>query len=419
MSFKENFTREEKQEDLEYDYSAFWTYAATFLLIFFIPMVYSLIKRILYKPEILNTKVFVNCQCKKCKERLDSYCIRKSKEKYNFGFFFLLLSTLVTAYLIYLSYEEIMKNDGKLKGFNPYDILEIEEGVEEKAIKKAFKVLSLKWHPDRNSSPEAKSKFIMITKAYEALTDPKVKENYRMYGNPDGPGSMRVGIALPPFVYNKKNHIPILTLFLIFVIIIFPSGVYYWYVTTQSYDENGIRVENHKIFYEFLNENVLQRQIPFIIGNAVEYNSLKCKAEEKIELNKMFNNYKDRFPKYSQNQVGHSNLKAINLIYASCDDTKEIPEGYEPECNKVMNLLPDLIQAMYKLAIQWTFFFMQYGHLAENKGPRANMIKNMGYNCIRSILEFSQNAHQRLSQNSSCFLQLPYFTADIIRNISK
>jgi curved DNA-binding protein CbpA len=34
--------------------------------------------------------------------------------------------------------------------FDPYEVLEIKEGVETKVIKKAFRNLSLKYHPDKN-----------------------------------------------------------------------------------------------------------------------------------------------------------------------------------------------------------------------------------------------------------------------------
>lgn len=47
--------------------------------------------------------------------------------------------------------------------------------------------LALKFHPDRNpNNPEAASKFVMVSKAYECLTDEKIKEKCLKYGNPDG-----------------------------------------------------------------------------------------------------------------------------------------------------------------------------------------------------------------------------------------
>lgn len=65
-----------------------------------------------------------------------------------------------------------------------YKTLGIKRSASAKEIKKAFKKLSLKYHPDKNKDkPEwAKSKFIAVANAYECLSDPKKKEVYDTYG---------------------------------------------------------------------------------------------------------------------------------------------------------------------------------------------------------------------------------------------
>ena len=47
-------------------------------------------------------------------------------------------------------------------------MLGLQRGADEAAIKKAFRKLSLKWHPDKNKSEEAKGKFAKIAEAYDA-----------------------------------------------------------------------------------------------------------------------------------------------------------------------------------------------------------------------------------------------------------
>ena len=54
---------------------------------------------------------------------------------------------------------------------NYYDVLEVGRESSDAEIKKAYRALSLKWHPDRNSSPEAKSRFQAISEAYDVLSD--------------------------------------------------------------------------------------------------------------------------------------------------------------------------------------------------------------------------------------------------------
>jgi DnaJ-class molecular chaperone len=73
-----------------------------------------------------------------------------------------------------------------------YNILGVSRDASESEIKKAYRTLSLKYHPDRNSSEEAKTKMLEINAAYEVLGDEGKKQNYDMGGTGDdeGPGGM-------------------------------------------------------------------------------------------------------------------------------------------------------------------------------------------------------------------------------------
>lgn len=61
---------------------------------------------------------------------------------------------------------------------NYYNILGVNEDADIKDIKKAFRELSLKWHPDRNKEPEAINKIQEINEAYETIGD---EEKRRLY----------------------------------------------------------------------------------------------------------------------------------------------------------------------------------------------------------------------------------------------
>lgn len=66
----------------------------------------------------------------------------------------------------------LQETGSSMKGFDPYEILEIDPDTPIQKIKKSYRKLALKYHPDRNpGDPEANAKFIMISKAYECLTD--------------------------------------------------------------------------------------------------------------------------------------------------------------------------------------------------------------------------------------------------------
>ncbi len=52
-----------------------------------------------------------------------------------------------------------------------YEILGISEGASEAEVKKAFRTLAFDCHPDRNSAPDAKAKFIEISSAYQEIIE--------------------------------------------------------------------------------------------------------------------------------------------------------------------------------------------------------------------------------------------------------
>ena len=59
-----------------------------------------------------------------------------------------------------------------------YDILGVSKDANESEIKKAFRTLSLKYHPDRNQNEDTTEKFQKIGEAYEILSDPEKRSQY-------------------------------------------------------------------------------------------------------------------------------------------------------------------------------------------------------------------------------------------------
>ncbi|MGD9819087.1 MAG: DnaJ C-terminal domain-containing protein [Desulfomonilaceae bacterium] len=96
---------------------------------------------------------------------------------------------------------------------DPYKVLGVNKGASDDEIKRAFRRLARKHHPDVNSNSKASErKFKEVSEAYEILSDKQRRRNYDMFGNADpgnafggfnnfrkGPGFGTRGFGTNPF----------------------------------------------------------------------------------------------------------------------------------------------------------------------------------------------------------------------------
>ena len=71
-------------------------------------------------------------------------------------------------------------------GKNYYNTLGIERHSSEDEVKKAYRKLALKYHPDKNKQPGAEERFKEIAEAYEVLSDPDKRAAFDRYGDSAG-----------------------------------------------------------------------------------------------------------------------------------------------------------------------------------------------------------------------------------------
>ena len=76
-----------------------------------------------------------------------------------------------------------------------YDILGVSKDASEKDIKRAYRRLAAKYHPDVNHEPGAEEKFKKINEAYETLSDSQKRAQYDQFGSagPQGAGGQGFG----------------------------------------------------------------------------------------------------------------------------------------------------------------------------------------------------------------------------------
>lgn len=77
-----------------------------------------------------------------------------------------------------------------MAGKDYYEVLGVEKGATDAEIKKAFRKLAVKYHPDKNKdNPEAEQKFKEINEAYQVLSDADKRAKYDQFGTADFDGA--------------------------------------------------------------------------------------------------------------------------------------------------------------------------------------------------------------------------------------
>jgi molecular chaperone DnaJ len=64
-----------------------------------------------------------------------------------------------------------------------YEVLGVARGADEQEIKKAFRRLARRLHPDVSEEPDAESRFREVSEAYEVLSNPETRQLYDRYGH--------------------------------------------------------------------------------------------------------------------------------------------------------------------------------------------------------------------------------------------
>ena len=250
--------------------------------------------------------------------------------------------------LIALVYNNINNNskifENMASQFDPYEILGISFSSSEKEIKSAYRKLSVKFHPDKLpaglSDVEKLSfeeNFIRISKAYQALTDELVKENYLKYGHPDGPQQVSQGIALPKFLIDNGYSSLLMILAYMFVFMgVIPYVVSKWWSKSSQFNKQNVHVKSSsfiigKVFNLKKGSVIDHEMILEWISNAEEYKTM-CPELDSEDIYRVFMNHINRTPeedsiseelRFKIIAKTHNLIKFV-LVVASCFNHLEL-----------------------------------------------------------------------------------------------
>lgn len=288
--------------------------------------------------------------------------------------------------------------DGEVKTFDPFSILDIDSGSDSKTIKKAYRNLSLKYHPDKNPGDRvAEAKFMMVAKAYEALTDEAAKENFEKYGNPDGKQSLEVSIGLPSFLLEGANRNLVLMVYLIIMVGVIPFAVYTYYSDSSKYGEKDVMYDTYSWYHHSLNEHSSVKSLPEVLAGSAEFRkrNVPADATDKQAIAQLTTQIRAHMlkPKYNHPVCVKGNVLLHTHLLRK---TALLNSRNQNDLKYMLQMSTALIDAMISVC------------------------KNQdNLQTAAMCIEFGQYMTQALWVKDSPLLQMPHFTAEEVKHCTK
>jgi translocation protein SEC63 len=297
---------------LDYDNSAFYYFAITLLCFYLIPGTWYFLSECYqaFSPdtpkEIAARTTLEKGKASQLKKKTKGFA-RLNNWTFIVNFIFLIFAFALFFYLF-----SLVAAFGEVSRFDPFQILGLEPGAEAGEIKKAYRKLSLKYHPDKNPGDKiAEEMFMKIAKAYEALTDVAARENFEKYGNPDGKQALEVSIGLPTALL--ENPKVVLVLYLIGMVVVIPVVVGLWYANSKQYGEKNIKYETYSLFFQLLTEASRIKMMPEVFSSAVECRELFQADLAREEFSKLFGMLKAQKLMHKP-KIEHPSFLQTNLL---------------------------------------------------------------------------------------------------------
>ena len=409
-SFRDTFTKDEQRDgQLNYDDTGFIFFAAAVLISVLVPWTISTLKHLLYPDSIVHSNGMFPLRSAKGSKL--SYCktstmmrkideVKAEHRKFSNRFSrSLMFKTVIIAGLwavLFSMAETIAGSRQEIKSFDPFEILEITTMSTDQEIKKAYRRMSLRWHPDRNpNDPLASSMFIQVTKAYNALTDEVAKKNYEKYGNPDGPTTTKVGIGLPRFLLAGENQVLLLTTFFLVLLFVVPVAFLRFYRKQKLYAASGVLVETLTFISYYMTDGTRSKNGPEMLACSGESREITIKASDNDDMVKVVDAVVEPAkPRYNKQGIVMKNRILIEAHMQRLH--RLLSKSLRADLNVLLEKSVMITQAIVEIALmrEWV-------------------------QTAVSMIEFTRMLVQGLDVKSSPLLQIPHFTEETVAHASR
>ena len=129
--------------------------------------------------------------------------------------------------------------------------------------------------------------FVELTKAYKALTDEDVRNNYIQFGHPDGKQSFSIGIALPQFIVSEGNGKYVLLVYAGLLGVLLPYMVGAWWYGTQRMSKEKVLIKSANNLFREYDENITEGGIITAVSTGVEFQKVLKGEKAESGLDKL------------------------------------------------------------------------------------------------------------------------------------
>jgi len=248
---------------------------------------------------------------------------------------------------------------------------------------------------------------VELTKAYKALTDEEIRNNYIQYGHPDGKQSFSIGIALPKFIITDGNGKYVILVYAVMLGVLLPYLVGSWWYGTQRMSKEKVLIESANNLFREYNDEITQGGIITALSTGIE------------------------FQQTLKGDKAESHLGKLESRVLAESETSGLAGGLSTKDRLALDDLEGGVRRK-TLALIWSYLGrVELDDSSLNKSkvevaPIAHALNNsftaiaLAFGTTAPILasySTAQNLMQAVPPGASPLLQLPYFTKKIAQSV--